>query len=73
MTVCYIKFPPRYAGGFIISAELKTLRQDVKLCDASAARSLEIANRNAQLKQIEEREIERKREQERKRSKTHIR
>ena len=56
-----------------ISAELKTLRQDIKLCAAIVARSLEIANRNAQLKQIEEREVEQKREQERKRGKTHIR
>lgn len=56
-----------------ISTELRTLRQDVKLCDAIAARSLEIANRNAQLKQIEEREVEQKREQERKHGKTHIR
>ena len=56
-----------------ISAELKTLRQDIKLCAAIAARSLEIANRNAQLKQIEEGEVERKREQERKHGKTHIR
>ena len=56
-----------------ISAELRTLRQDVKLCTAIAARSLEIANRNAQLKQIEEREVEQKREQERKHGKTHIR
>ena len=56
-----------------ISAELKTLRQDIKLCAAIVARSLEIANRNAQLKQIEEREVEQKREQECKRGKTHIR
>ena len=56
-----------------ISAELRTLRQDVKLCDAIAVRSLEIAEKNAQLKQIEEREVERKREQERKHGKTHIR
>ena len=56
-----------------ISAELKTLRQDIKLCAAIAAHSLEIANRNAQLKQIKEREVERKREQEHKRGKTHIR
>ena len=56
-----------------ISAELRTLRQDVKLCDAIAVRSLEIAEKNAQLKQIEEKEVERKREQERKHGKTHIR
>ena len=56
-----------------ISAELRTLRQDVKLCDAIAVRSLEIAEKNAQLKQIEEKEVEKKREQERKHGKTHIR
>lgn len=56
-----------------ISTELKTLRQDVKLCDAIAVRPSEIAERNAQLKQIREKEVEKKQEQERKRGKTHIR
>ena len=45
-----------------ISTELKTLRQDVKLCDAIAVRSLEIAEKNAQLKQIEEKEVEKQHE-----------
>jgi len=56
-----------------ISTELKTLRQDVKLCDAIVVRSLEIAEKNAQLKEIQEKEVVKKQEQERKRGKTHIR
>lgn len=56
-----------------ISTELKTLRQDVKLCDAIVVRSLEIAEKNAQLKEIREKEVVKKQEQERKRGKTHIR
>jgi len=56
-----------------ISTELKTLRQDVKLCDAIVVRSLEIAEKNAQLKEIQEKDVVKKQEQERKRGKTHIR
>ena len=56
-----------------ISTELKMLRQDMKLCDAIAVRSLEIVERNAQLEQIEAKEIEKKQVQEHKRGKTYIR
>ena len=45
-----------------ISTELKTLRQDVKLCDAIAVRSLEIAEKNEQLKSLKEKEVEKQHE-----------
>lgn len=45
-----------------ISSKLKTLRQDVKLCDAIVVRSLEIAEKSAQLKEIKRKEVEKKHE-----------
>ena len=45
----------------------------MKLCDAIVVRSLEISEKNAQLKEIREKEVVKKQEQERKRGKTHIR
>ena len=56
-----------------ITTELKPLRQDVKLCDAIVVRSLEIAEKNAQLKQIEAKEVEKKQEKVQGRGKTYIR
>lgn len=56
-----------------ITSELKPLRQDVKLCDAIVVRSLVIAEKNAQLKQIEAKEAEKKQEKEHGHGKAHIR
>lgn len=46
-----------------LSKELKSLRQDVTLCEAIVVRSLEIAERNVQLKQLKEKDAEKQREQ----------
>lgn len=56
-----------------IASELKLMRQDVKLCKAILVRSLEIAEKNAQLKQNKEKEVERKQAQKHKSSVIHIR
>lgn len=45
-----------------ISDELKPLRQDIRLCEAIVVRSLEIAEKNAQLHQLKEKEVEKQHE-----------
>ncbi len=56
-----------------ITTELRPLRQDVKLCEAIVVRSLIIAEKKAQLKQIEAKEVEKKHEKEQKHGKNYIR
>ena len=51
-----------------ITKELKPLRQDIKLCEAIVVRSLIIAEKNAQLKQVEEKEVEKQRDKTHKRT-----
>lgn len=54
----------------VIAGELKTLRRDIKLCDAIVVRSLEIAEKMKQIKEIENKEVKNKHEPTRRSSRT---